>query len=243
MSVDAFADMYPSLTPYHYAANNPIYFVDVNGDSIIISHDNEEIEYRSGKLFWRGKDNEYDGKAVRKGGGILGKLSRLFGGKYKGFVGKTYSALNKIEAGGESGTKLIASLVDNSNITTIMDASANPVGSGSGFDAGSGTLYYGPNQQVTTINEFGQFSSTSGYINLAHELGHAWDLYADGTSYGTKTWFRTISGQPVRTTEKVAGYWENLIRRENGLDFRAYYYVARSNAGKLITRGLLPFRR
>ena len=34
--VDRFADKYPSLTPYHYAANNPMLFIDVNGDSIQI---------------------------------------------------------------------------------------------------------------------------------------------------------------------------------------------------------------
>jgi hypothetical protein len=32
--VDAFADMYPALTPYHYAANNPLKFIDINGDSL-----------------------------------------------------------------------------------------------------------------------------------------------------------------------------------------------------------------
>ncbi|MCK5145843.1 hypothetical protein KAR48_03755 [bacterium] len=34
LTPDRFADMYPSLTPYHYATNNPLKFIDVNGDSI-----------------------------------------------------------------------------------------------------------------------------------------------------------------------------------------------------------------
>ena len=37
LTIDRFADKYPSLTPYQYAANNPALFVDVNGDSIKIS--------------------------------------------------------------------------------------------------------------------------------------------------------------------------------------------------------------
>lgn len=34
---DRFAEKYPSMTPYQYAANNPMNFIDVNGDSIDVS--------------------------------------------------------------------------------------------------------------------------------------------------------------------------------------------------------------
>ena len=36
-TTDRFADKYPSLSPYQYAANNPVLNVDVNGDSIDVS--------------------------------------------------------------------------------------------------------------------------------------------------------------------------------------------------------------
>jgi RHS repeat-associated protein len=35
VKVDQFAEKYPGLSPYSYAANNPMYFVDINGDSLI----------------------------------------------------------------------------------------------------------------------------------------------------------------------------------------------------------------
>ena len=41
--VDRFADKYPSLSPYSYAANNPIVFIDVNGDSLTVSGDQTAI--------------------------------------------------------------------------------------------------------------------------------------------------------------------------------------------------------
>jgi hypothetical protein len=37
LSTDRFADKYPSMNPYQYTANNPIVFIDVNGDSIDVS--------------------------------------------------------------------------------------------------------------------------------------------------------------------------------------------------------------
>ncbi len=36
-SIDRFAEMYSSMTPYQYGANNPIKFIDVNGDSIAVN--------------------------------------------------------------------------------------------------------------------------------------------------------------------------------------------------------------
>jgi len=43
LSPDRFADMYPSLSPYQYAANNPLRFIDVNGDSLILTGSQEDI--------------------------------------------------------------------------------------------------------------------------------------------------------------------------------------------------------
>lgn len=37
VSIDRFAEKYYDLTPYHYGANNPILYIDVNGDSISVA--------------------------------------------------------------------------------------------------------------------------------------------------------------------------------------------------------------
>jgi hypothetical protein len=37
--VDAFTEQYSNLTPYNYGANNPIKYIDINGDSIKVSTD------------------------------------------------------------------------------------------------------------------------------------------------------------------------------------------------------------
>lgn len=37
LSVDGFSDKYPTLTPYHYAANNPLFYLDPTGDTIVVN--------------------------------------------------------------------------------------------------------------------------------------------------------------------------------------------------------------
>ncbi|MFM9951112.1 MAG: RHS repeat domain-containing protein, partial [Saprospiraceae bacterium] len=42
MTIDRFAEKYYALTPYGYAANNPVLFIDVNGDSIKVVEQHRE---------------------------------------------------------------------------------------------------------------------------------------------------------------------------------------------------------
>ena len=35
LSVDRFAEKYPGISPYSYAANNPVKYIDINGDSVV----------------------------------------------------------------------------------------------------------------------------------------------------------------------------------------------------------------
>ena len=68
LKADRFSEKYPSLSPYHYAANNPILFVDVNGDSIWINDNGTNFLYTSG-MKYAGKDKNV--------GRLINYLNRL----------------------------------------------------------------------------------------------------------------------------------------------------------------------
>lgn len=55
---DAYAEKYYDFSPYQYAANNPINFIDVNGDSIwYTKQDNVITLHFSGKIINSSSDN------------------------------------------------------------------------------------------------------------------------------------------------------------------------------------------
>jgi len=45
ISTDRFAEKYPSMTPYQYAANNPAIFIDVNGDSVEVAYYSQPTDF------------------------------------------------------------------------------------------------------------------------------------------------------------------------------------------------------
>ena len=79
-SPDRFADEYPSLSPYQYAVNNPVNFIDVNGDSIwIIYQDEESNEQRL--LYTQGMTYEGSNEPVAALIANLNKLNTIKSGK------------------------------------------------------------------------------------------------------------------------------------------------------------------
>jgi len=113
-TIDRFAEKYYNFSPYSYGAGNPIKYIDVNGDSLWISYNGNNILYSGGTLYNR-DGSMYVGKGakLKKDGSI----------KYKGFLGSATKALNEISTSA-TGASLIEE-IQNSNFNVTISEGLN----------------------------------------------------------------------------------------------------------------------
>lgn len=76
-SIDPLAEKFSSISPYVYAVNNPVLFVDPDGQEIWINYgDNQRAQYKDGKLYNdKGKEVKTDDKFANSVTGFLDKLN------------------------------------------------------------------------------------------------------------------------------------------------------------------------
>jgi RHS repeat-associated protein len=211
--VDRFSEKYFPLTTYQYTANNPVNFIDVNGDSIWVQS--------GGKRYYWGESE-----------GTYGFLNK--DGEHADiddeFVDKVTNDLNKLMEGGETGNGLVKDLASRSENVLIQKSNKNSEGEGfSGeFDDGTPFIYQ------SRIN-FSGVSDLPGigesFVALGHEMAHSQDRFngtldVDGI-WLDKAYYSDLS-KSIPNAEKNATHIENKIRAENGLDLReSYIYNSR----------------
>lgn len=197
MQIDRYYHKYPSMSTYQYAANNPLYFIDVNGDSIWVNQGKNSYLYVDGTLY--NKDgSEYTGKV-------------------RGFLKQTVNALDKIREGGDAGSDLITTLQDATTNTNISYTSGKNEIEVRGRNR---NISWNPSRTQGGLDENGNLSRPS-FLGLAHELGHSYSTL-DGT-WNTSPWYTGSDGNIKTQNEVIGVHWENRIRAEHGLPLRGNY--------------------
>ena len=246
-SVDRFADKYVSLTPYHYAANNPIYYIDVNGDSLWITHN-------IGFLGLGGKQT-----LLYENGNLYNKDGSEYTGKVKGFLSKSVNALSTI-SGTQEGSSMVGELQSSANNFTIVKGDSKFTGSNASkayanqiqtdpaqaetFQAlqNAGVNLAGGSGGTISWNSSGATlptlngSGVNGTTDLAHEMFHGLDA--------NRGLFDNRVDQGIERNEWQAVYRENLLRSQLGSPLRTHYIKAVDANGNFLggsgTRMLTP---
>ena len=244
---DAFAEKYASMTPYQYGANNPIYYIDINGDSLWITHN-------TGFLGLGGKQS-----TLYENGNLYNKDGSAYTGKVNGFLSKSVNALSTI-SGTQEGGNLVGELQSSSNNFTLVKgdskfAASDPIkayanqlqtdpsqagtlqalqNAGTNLTGGSGgTISWNPSgATLPTLNG----SGVNGTTDLAHEMFHGLDA--------NRGMLDSRMDQGIGRSEWQAVYRENVLRSQLGTQLRTHYIKEVDANGNFIgghgTRMLTP---
>ncbi|HEU5289378.1 MAG TPA: RHS repeat-associated core domain-containing protein [Cyclobacteriaceae bacterium] len=216
-SVDRFTDKYPSLSPYQFTANNPIRFVDINGDSLWINFKGGRVLYNNGQLL-NGDGSVYTGKKTQ-------------------FLRSTVKALNTLNST-EEGQSLIGDLQSSKFNFDIKEGNRTSFDPTNHNNASAISLMNGdhgiqrPNEPLNEIGSGGdiyfnlnarfEVSTTKGVqvlplvIALGHEMRHAADASTGQLDKGIRD---PGTGVPFLGSEIRGNYTGNLLLKQLGYKY------------------------
>lgn len=210
---DRFSDFYVSLSLYQYTGNNPINFIDENGDYITVDKRDKNgnimlsLLYEGGKAYFYTKDK--DGNVTK-------------GGEWDGtddFISQAVSDLNQISTT-KNGKTVVDDLTGSSFRYGISEASSllySRQNADSKVAGGSEIYYYqkGGSHANADVNK--------SAVVLGHELFHAWSF-----EFTNETRGKNFANRLTRETSAVL--FENYLRASFGEKvMRTHYTLQGSN--------------
>lgn len=212
-TIDNFSEAFYNINPYQYTANNPVKFIDVNGDYIYIyGEDGMGYRYDKGKTYSQDKDGNWNEYTAKEGS----------------YVAQIVGALNDITQGDENsfGSKFLDMFAnDDVNVDVKQNNSTSSKTKDRNMTRGT-TIYTSFNQKESVMTTDGMQPLPFSMI-LGHELAHGLSENLFKESVTSKPWITANSsnGLPydISQDEIFATMFENMIRAEKGLPLRTHY--------------------
>jgi RHS repeat-associated protein len=171
---DRFAERYQTFSTYQYAANNPMKYVDVNGDSLWINFsitttgDDGKKVTSSYRLYYQAdEDGTYDFYNPKTG--------KVYDGPRNDFLDNVKVSLAYLINNGLGKEPIEITKDQNENIDIKESHSLNF----NGFRSDEKTIYYNPYSARETPD--GQRTIPS--FDFGHELRHAWNFVKDRENF------------------------------------------------------------
>ena len=194
-NIDRMAERYENLTPYNYTGNNPVYFIDVNGEWIYIHDGDNQYRYENGKT-----QHQVDGKWADVDGTT----------QLSDFVVNIVAGLNNLENSGKTGKGLVDYFSGDKNDVNFRyeKGAFKPNGNNIFIDPKASNLNWTQSEQgyVRTESPF--------FVKVGHEMAHV----QDPIKYHNQWYNENVSEGEIR-----ASHIENKIRQESGLPLRTHY--------------------
>jgi len=225
--VDPMTEKYLISSPYQYAVNNPIEYLDLNGKELV-AWANADAPGSIADIAANAQNGNktlvrFDGsKAIDATTGLAYKGTDAFIAS----VSTALSNLNKTETGKEL-VDFAESQEDKINIQQTVKNGTSEDGLIVGWNPtnnNGGPTENGSNKKNT---------SRPGFIGLGHELAHVQDIFGGISDLGDWTAALDVNGQEtydrngnkimINNSEKYATFKENQLRMENGIPLRRSY--------------------
>jgi RHS repeat-associated protein len=163
---DRFAEKYLDFTPYHYGANNPVLFVDINGDSLAV----KEIDAGSIDKFKQNVQNGSGGYWTAEVDASTGLVTLVENKDIEGQMNKDQAAfvkeLSRVTTGDGVAT---INLVNNSESVVIGKIATNTVDVGDMQKLGTDGKITAQKALVHEVNENYDVQVNSLPPNIAHQ--------------------------------------------------------------------------
>lgn len=218
---DKYSEKYSGLSNFQYSANNPMRFIDVNGDSLWVSSNGA---------------NYYFGFTNTGGYGFYDSNGNLYSGTDK-FVTSVANAISRLTLAKE-GNGMVAMLMKDAKNIIISESrisGGNLQGNatfnnsylinGKNFDLAvrwsENNINGGTDQNNSTVRP--------AYIGLGHEFSHVESYITNRFVAGL--WINdTVTPIALDNDDIYATHRENQLRKENGLPLRVEYSPGYSNS-------------
>ncbi len=217
-SIDNYAESFLDLTPYQYAGNNPVYFIDKNGEYIYIWDEGKGYKFDGGKLFGKDENGNWAVHTPEAGS----------------FLDQVYTGLKQMyefDTGADSGgsgdsfSNWFLNLFNNDNINANIKKEFARKGKdkrGAFHDNGYIYLDLEITKKIKAFTENGRFEKMDLFLIVAHELAHALSYNVISKDVRQKEWFVTEK-ERVSIDEIFAVGMENYLRGERNLPLRTHY--------------------
>lgn len=226
-NMDKFSEAYVDLNPYQYTANNPVKFIDVNGDYIYIWDNNTRYRYENGEAQKQNEDGEWEAYQAKDGSylaQVLGFLGDITGGDENSF-----------------GSRFL-SLFENEDIDVFISQNKfKDHNKGKNITVGN-VIYTDFNQKGSIRTTGGTESISQNYhTTLFHELGHGFANNVISQGALNDIWIKNVQTKDgvrnISTSEVFGSMIENMLRAEQGLNLRTHYIGGSSdNRSRLIQK-------